>query len=90
MLEFPKRVWLAQREYERFDGIETVEAIVTLEDLVPTYRDKYSYKVTEYVEASALRSAWEAIHTAKAAMPVGASLDLLEQADRDAAAILGE
>lgn len=76
MLPFPDRVWLAQREYERFDGIETVEAIIVHEDMVPSYREE-GYKVTAYVSASSVSGI---VHAASATgIVAGRPLDMVNR-----------
>lgn len=60
MLPFPDHVWLAQREYERSDGIEVVEAIVTYPD-VRAFYESYGYKLKGYLASDALRAADRAL-----------------------------
>jgi len=73
MLPFPDRIWLAQREYERFDGIETVEAIVTHESMLESYRAE-GYKITAYVSAASVSGM---VHAASATGRVaGIPLDM--------------
>lgn len=50
MLELPDTIWIARREYERLDGVELVESILTYELLAAEYLD-YGYEVTKYVRA---------------------------------------
>jgi hypothetical protein len=50
MLDLPDTIWIARREYERFDGIEQIEAVVTMEELLPGYVE-YEYEITKYVRA---------------------------------------
>jgi hypothetical protein len=51
MLDLPDTIWVARREYERFDGIELVESIITHEELLDGYR-RYDYEITKYVRAN--------------------------------------
>lgn len=52
MLDLPETIWIARREYRRFDGIEQVESICTSEDAVRICLD-YGYEVQQYVRTAA-------------------------------------
>ena len=54
MLPIPNRIWVAQRQYERCDGIEHVEAVLHHEGMVDIYREE-GYEIKEFLSADYLR-----------------------------------
>jgi hypothetical protein len=52
MLELPDTIWIARREYLRFDGIELVQSIVTHEFMLPMYEEE-GYDIELYVRPDA-------------------------------------
>lgn len=73
---FPDRIWLAQREYERFDGIEYVESIIVHESMIEAFR-RGGYKITAYVSAASVSGI---VHAASATGRVaGKPLDMVNR-----------
>lgn len=50
MRDLPNTLWIARREYVRFDGIETVESIVVFPEMVPEFAAN-GYEIREYVRS---------------------------------------
>ena len=54
MLALPDRVWIARREFERWDGIELVEHIIYDQNFAAELRID-GYEVTEFVSRERMR-----------------------------------